>query len=81
LRSLPNPLYDSLKQTARYASIVPALYDRFIPLADVERIRAAFPSVPNYVYPAGHGFDGTGARRDEASARRAPRVPASPARR
>ncbi|OGA42273.1 MAG: hypothetical protein A3G26_09830 [Betaproteobacteria bacterium RIFCSPLOWO2_12_FULL_65_110] len=44
-------------------------HDRFIPLADVERIRAAFPTVPNYVYPAGHSFDGAGERRDEASAR------------
>ena len=44
-------------------------HDHIIPLADVERIRAAFPDVPNYVYPAGHGFDGTGERHHEPSAR------------
>lgn len=44
-------------------------HDRFIPLADVARIRAAFPDVPNHVYPAGHGFDGAGERHHEASAR------------
>ena len=32
--------------------------DRLIPLGDVEKIRAAFPHIPNYVYHAGHGFDG-----------------------
>ena len=31
--------------------------DRLIPLADVEKINAAFPEIPNYVYSAGHGFD------------------------
>jgi carboxymethylenebutenolidase len=31
--------------------------DRLIPLDDVEKIRAAFPEIPNYVYAAGHGFD------------------------
>jgi len=36
--------------------------DHLIPPADVERIRAAFPGMPAYVYPAGHGFDGAGAR-------------------
>jgi carboxymethylenebutenolidase len=43
--------------------------DHFIPLADVDRIRAAFPDVPSHTYPAGHGFDGAGARHHEASAR------------
>ena len=32
--------------------------DRLIPVADVETIRAAFPSILNYLYHAGHGFDG-----------------------
>lgn len=31
--------------------------DRLIPLADVEKIRSAWPEIPNYVYAAGHGFD------------------------
>jgi carboxymethylenebutenolidase len=32
--------------------------DKSIPLADVERIRAAYPDAPVYVYPgAGHGFN------------------------
>jgi carboxymethylenebutenolidase len=31
--------------------------DHGIPLADVERIRAAYPKVPVHVYPAGHGFN------------------------
>jgi len=32
--------------------------DRSIPLADVERIRAAYPDAPLYIYPgAGHGFN------------------------
>ena len=34
--------------------------DRLIPLADVERIRIVYPAIPTYIYPAGHGFDGTG---------------------
>ena len=32
--------------------------DRLIPLADVEKIKAAFPALPVHVYNAGHGFDG-----------------------
>jgi carboxymethylenebutenolidase len=32
--------------------------DRLIPASDVEKIRAAFPQLPVYVYAAGHGFDG-----------------------
>ncbi len=32
--------------------------DRLIPLADVEKIRTAFPLLPVHVYNAGHGFDG-----------------------
>ncbi len=31
--------------------------DRLIPVSDVEKIRSAFPEIPNYVYSAGHGFD------------------------
>jgi len=32
--------------------------DRSIPLADVERVRAAYPDAPLYTYPgAGHGFN------------------------
>lgn len=31
--------------------------DAGIPLADVERIRAAHPAVPIHLYPAGHGFN------------------------
>lgn len=30
--------------------------DPMIPLADVEKVRAAHPSVPIHLYPAGHGF-------------------------
>jgi carboxymethylenebutenolidase len=43
--------------------------DHLIAPADVARIRAAFPEIPNYVYPAGHAFDGAGERHHEASAR------------
>jgi len=31
--------------------------DPIIPSEDVERIRAAHPDIPVYVYPAGHGFN------------------------
>ncbi|MGE3246941.1 MAG: dienelactone hydrolase family protein [Beijerinckiaceae bacterium] len=31
--------------------------DELIPLSGVERVRAAFPALPVYVYPAGHAFD------------------------
>ena len=31
--------------------------DAFIPLQDVEPVRAARPDVPVYLYPAGHGFN------------------------
>lgn len=31
--------------------------DRFIPLADVEKIRAAHPDLPLHIYPAVHGFN------------------------
>lgn len=31
--------------------------DALIPLADVDRIRAAHPEVPVHLYPAGHGFN------------------------
>lgn len=43
--------------------------DHLIPPADVDRIRLALPDIPNWVYPAGHGFDGVGDRHHEASAR------------
>jgi carboxymethylenebutenolidase len=39
-------------------------YDHMIPLDDIARIRKAYPEIPAYVYPAGHGFDGLGARGD-----------------
>jgi carboxymethylenebutenolidase len=42
--------------------------DRLIPLADVERVRARHPTIPAYVYPTGHGFDGPGKSHDAASA-------------
>jgi carboxymethylenebutenolidase len=32
--------------------------DHLIAASDVEKIRAAFPAIPNYLYHAGHGFDG-----------------------
>lgn len=32
-------------------------HDAGIPMADVARIRAAFPAVPVHTYPAGHGFN------------------------
>jgi carboxymethylenebutenolidase len=31
--------------------------DAMIPISDIDAIRAAHPSVPIYVYPAGHGFN------------------------
>lgn len=31
--------------------------DQHIPAADVAKIKAAFPAVPVYTYPAGHGFN------------------------
>ena len=34
--------------------------DRLIPLADIARVRAAYPAIPTYIYAAGHGFDGVG---------------------
>jgi carboxymethylenebutenolidase len=34
--------------------------DHLISLADVERIRAAYPETPLFTYDAGHGFDGHG---------------------
>jgi carboxymethylenebutenolidase len=34
--------------------------DHLIPLSDVERIKRAYPDLPTYIYPAGHGFDGVG---------------------
>jgi carboxymethylenebutenolidase len=32
-------------------------HDQAIPLAGVERFKAAHPEVPVYIYPAGHGFN------------------------
>lgn len=43
--------------------------DHLIPLADVERIRAAYPAIPNHVYPVAHGFDGLRAPGDEPAAK------------
>jgi carboxymethylenebutenolidase len=31
--------------------------DRAIPMSDVEKMKAAHPDVPVYIYPAGHGFN------------------------
>jgi carboxymethylenebutenolidase len=31
--------------------------DAMIPMTDVDKVRAAFPDVPVYTYPAGHGFN------------------------
>ena len=31
--------------------------DAMIPPADIDKVRAAFPDVPVYMYPAGHGFN------------------------
>jgi carboxymethylenebutenolidase len=31
--------------------------DQHIPAADVEKIKAAYPEMPIYTYPAGHGFN------------------------
>lgn len=45
-------------------------HDSHIPLADVEKIRAAFPQGTYHLYPAGHGFNCTDrADFDAASAR------------
>jgi len=32
-------------------------HDHMIAMAEVEKIRAAFPDIPVHVYPAGHGFN------------------------
>ena len=31
--------------------------DQHIPTADVQKIKAAYPEMPVYTYPAGHGFN------------------------
>ena len=31
--------------------------DANIPLADVDKVRAAHPDIPIHIYPAGHGFN------------------------
>jgi carboxymethylenebutenolidase len=31
--------------------------DQSIPMSDVEKVRAANPDIPIYIYPAGHGFN------------------------
>jgi carboxymethylenebutenolidase len=43
--------------------------DAMIPIADIDKIRAACPNVPVYVYPAGHGFnrDGSSAYHAESA--------------
>ena len=43
--------------------------DAMIPMAEIEKIRAACPDVPIYVYPAGHGFnrDGSSAYHAESA--------------
>jgi carboxymethylenebutenolidase len=43
--------------------------DAMIPAAEIDKIRAAFPNVPIYVYPAGHGFnrEGSGAYHAESA--------------
>jgi carboxymethylenebutenolidase len=33
--------------------------DHLIAIGDVDEIRLAFPAIPTFVYPAGHGFDAT----------------------
>lgn len=43
--------------------------DPMIPQGDVERIRAVYPGIPAYIYPADHGFDGPGERHHAESAR------------
>ena len=44
--------------------------DGHIPMSDVAKIRAAFPAMPIYDYPAGHGFNRDGnAAYEEASAK------------
>ena len=44
--------------------------DAHIPMSDVAKIRAAFPEMPVFDYPAGHGFNRDGsAAYDEASAK------------
>jgi carboxymethylenebutenolidase len=45
--------------------------DHLISLADVERIRAAYPETPLYMYNAGHGFDGVGEGADPCAAQAA----------
>ena len=45
-------------------------HDSHIPLADIDRIRRAFPAGTYHLYPAGHGFNCTDrADFDAASAR------------
>jgi carboxymethylenebutenolidase len=42
--------------------------DHLIPMSGVERVRAAYPDLPVYVYPAGHGFDGITKNHDDTCA-------------
>jgi carboxymethylenebutenolidase len=52
-------------QIARQADAVPKVptilhfgeQDAMIPMAEVDKLKVAHPSVPIYVYPAGHGFN------------------------
>jgi len=45
--------------------------DQSIPMDAVEKVQAARPQVPVYVYEAGHGFNGDGPHHDDAAAQRA----------
>jgi carboxymethylenebutenolidase len=42
--------------------------DHLISLSDIETIKRAYPDLPTYLYPAGHGFDGVGKGNHAASA-------------
>ena len=49
-----------LRVARRYhVRYTPKLYetDHLIPTKDIDRIRREMPSIPVYVYPAGHAFD------------------------
>jgi len=42
--------------------------DHLVSLGDIERVKRAYPNLPTYLYPAGHGFDGVGKGHHAASA-------------
>jgi carboxymethylenebutenolidase len=51
-------IVDSLDKAPRCPAILHfGDQDPLIPASDVEKIRVAFPDIPNFVYHAGHGFD------------------------